>query len=68
MKPILYSLASLALVILGASCNGVNYQKTKSGLLYKIMSSNSKNSNMKNGEYMKLHFTQKINDSVLQTS
>ena len=68
MKPILYSLASLALVILGASCNGVNYQKTKSGLLYKIMSSNSKDSTVKNGEYLKLHFTQKINDSVLQTS
>ena len=50
-----------------ASCNGVNYEKAKSGMLYKIIS-NSKDSTVKEGEYLKLHFTQKLNDSVLQTS
>jgi FKBP-type peptidyl-prolyl cis-trans isomerase len=37
-------------------------------MLYKIISSNSKDSVVKEGEYLKLHFTQKVNDSVLQTS
>lgn len=51
-----------------AACNGVNYKKTKSGLLYKIISSNSKDSLVKNGDWVKLHYVQKIDDSVVQTS
>jgi FKBP-type peptidyl-prolyl cis-trans isomerase len=37
-------------------------------MLYKIFSSNTKDSVVKEGQFLKLHFTQKLNDSVLQTS
>lgn len=68
MKPILSSFALISILAFVSSCNNINYQKTKSGMLYKIISSNSKDSTVKEGEYLKLHFTQKLNDSVLQTS
>jgi len=50
------------------ACNEVSFKKTKSGLLYKIISSNSKDSVAKEGDWLKLHYVQKINDSVMQTS
>lgn len=68
MKPIFSSFALLSILSFAVSCNNINYQKTKSGMLYKIISSNSKDSTVKDGEYLKLHFTQKLNDSVLQSS
>lgn len=68
MKPIFVSIVLIASMALVSSCNNINYQKTKSGMLYKIISSNAKDSTVKEGEYLKLHFTQKLNDSVLQTS
>ncbi|HEY0677439.1 MAG TPA: FKBP-type peptidyl-prolyl cis-trans isomerase [Chitinophagaceae bacterium] len=48
-----------------ASCSDNNYEKTKSGLVYKIYSS-GKGPVAKKGQVIKLHFTQKIKDSVLQ--
>ncbi|MET0634964.1 MAG: FKBP-type peptidyl-prolyl cis-trans isomerase [Chitinophagaceae bacterium] len=69
MKRILfYAFAMLALVALTVSCNNVSYKKTKSGLLYKIIPSNSKDSVVKADQWLKLNFTQKLNDSVMQTS
>src|SRR5688572_27203048 len=68
MKKAYYSVMVIASLAMAASCNNVSYQKTKSGMLYKVISSNSKDSIVKEGEYLKLHFTQKINDSILQTS
>jgi FKBP-type peptidyl-prolyl cis-trans isomerase len=62
-----YSMLTIAGIAVLASCGSVNYEKAKSGMLYKIIS-NSKDSTVKEGEYLKLHFTQKLNDSVLQTS
>jgi len=47
-----------------ASCSS-NYRKTKSGLLYKIFS-DGKGPLAKRGEVIKLNFTQKLGDSVLQ--
>ncbi len=68
MKRVYYPLVMIAAIALIASCNGVNYQRTKSGLLYKIIS-NSKDSVVKEGQWLKLHFVTKLNgDSVLQTS
>lgn len=58
------AIAALAI----SACNGVNYKKTKSGLLYKIISSNSKDSLVRPGDWLKLHYVQKINDSVVQNS
>ena len=67
MKKVYYSLVMIAAIAM-ASCSNVGYQKAKSGMLYKIISSNPKDSIVKEGQWLKLHFTQKLNDSVLQTS
>ena len=68
MKTVYYSLVMIATLAMAASCNNVSYQKAKSGMLYKLISSNSKDSTVKEGEWLKLNFTQKLNDSVMQTS
>lgn len=62
----LWMAAIAALTI--TACSDVSFKKTKSGLLYKIISSNSKDSVAKEGDWLKLHYVQKINDSVMQTS
>lgn len=58
---------ALAVISL-AACNRVGYKKTKSGLLYKIVPGNGKDSLIKPGQIAKFHFTTKLNDSVLFTS
>jgi len=64
-----YLLSTLGAVVIIAGCNGLDYKKTKSGLLYKIISSgNSKDSVAKENEFLKFNYTTKLNDSVLQTS
>jgi FKBP-type peptidyl-prolyl cis-trans isomerase FkpA len=69
MKKVNYFLLLITVVLATASCNNVSYEKTKTGLLYKIIPSNSKDSLVKNGQWLKIHFTQKINeDSVLQST
>lgn len=68
MKRINYLLVASAAILIAASCNNVSYKKTKSGLLYKIIPSDSKDSVAKEGNWLKLHFTQKLNDSLLQTT
>jgi FKBP-type peptidyl-prolyl cis-trans isomerase len=68
MKPVNYFLMLMAAAAMMTSCNSVNYQKTKSGLLYKIISSNTKDSVAKTGDWLKVQFSNKINDSVLNTS
>ena len=68
MKTVYYSLVMIATIAMAASCNNVSYQKTKSGMLYKIISSNSKDSTVKEGQWLKLNYTQKLNDSLLQSN
>lgn len=71
-KQPVYFLVLLAVAALSfASCkNNADYRKTKSGLMYKIFSSNSKDSVVKIGNIMKLNFTIKVgsSDSVLKTT
>src|SRR3954471_3097428 len=55
----------LAFAINGCSQGG--FKKTKSGLLYKIIS-DGKAPLAKKGEFLKVHFTQKLRDSVVSTS
>lgn len=50
-----------------AGCNNMSYKKTSSGLLYKIISK-GKTPLVKNGEIVKLHVTQKLNDSLLSST
>ncbi|MGZ8557898.1 MAG: FKBP-type peptidyl-prolyl cis-trans isomerase [Chitinophagaceae bacterium] len=68
MKTVYYFLVMIASLTMAASCNNVSYQKAKSGMLYKIISSNSKDSAAKEGHWLKLNFTQKLNDSLLQSN
>ena len=68
MKTAYYSLVMIVTIAMAASCNNVSYQKAKSGMLYKIISSNSKDSTVKEGQWLKLNFTQKLNDSLLQSN
>jgi len=51
-----------------SACNGVSYKKTKSGLLYKIIPSGTKDSVARVGDWLKLDYVQKIDDSITQTS
>ncbi|MBC7849773.1 MAG: FKBP-type peptidyl-prolyl cis-trans isomerase [Chitinophagaceae bacterium] len=55
------------LMFLLAACNGGSFKRTKSGLMYKIIS-DEKNPVVKKGQIMKLEFTQKIRDSILPGS
>jgi FKBP-type peptidyl-prolyl cis-trans isomerase FkpA len=68
MKRINYLLVVLTVLSFAMACKNVNYKKAKSDLLYKIFPSGSKDSTAKAGDWVKLNFTMKINDSVLQTS
>src|SRR3954462_3041667 len=58
-------LVAVAAVLL-ASCNS-NYQKTHSGLLYKIVSKGN-GPQVKKGEYIKVNYSQKVGDSLVISS
>ena len=63
MNRMTFLLLSLALLTI-AGCNNVGYQRTKSGLMYKIIS-DEKNPLVKRGEWLKLHLKRTVRDSVL---
>ncbi len=63
MKKIL--IMAVAAIML-ASC-GSNYQKTQSGLLYKVVK-DGKGPQVKRGEFIKVHYSQKVNDSLVVSS
>src|SRR5690242_293798 len=59
----------VATTFITAGCGGLDYKKTKSGLLYKIISSgNSKNPVAKENNYLKFNVVTKLNDSVVYSS
>ena len=58
---------ALSAVILLAACGSSDYKKTKSGVLYRIISTGN-NPQVKVGEFIKFDFIQKVNDSVLVSS
>jgi len=60
-------LAVMTFVIAG--CGNLDYKRTKSGLLYKIISSgNSRNPVAKENNYLKFNVITKLNDSVVYSS
>ncbi|GAO45647.1 FKBP-type peptidyl-prolyl cis-trans isomerase [Flavihumibacter petaseus] len=62
------SLLVIAAAGLLAACgNSGDYNKTKSGLAYKIVKKGD-GPQVKRGQFLKVSYTQKINDSTLQTS
>jgi FKBP-type peptidyl-prolyl cis-trans isomerase len=69
MKHNYYLVSLLAVIVFMASCSNVDYRKSKTGLLYKIIKKgNSSDPIAKPGNVVKLHFIQKLNDSVLQNT
>lgn len=67
MKKITQLVLALAAITTMAACGGVNYKKTKSGLMYKYVTKGS-GAPAKEGAFLKIHYTQKINDSLLVSS
>lgn len=61
------SLLTIAAASLLAACGTGDYSKTQSGLTWKIVEKGS-GPQVKRGEFLKVQFTQTVNDSVLQTS
>lgn len=59
-------IAAFAALILGA-CNQVSYKKTKGGLPYKIFSTGN-GVKVDTNNFVKLHYTSKLNDSVMVTT
>lgn len=50
-----------------AACGSTDYSKTPSGITYKIVEKGS-GPQVKLGQFLQVHYTQKINDSTLMTS
>jgi len=67
MKKISSYLFIAAAMILAVSCTNQSFKKTKSGLLYKIIS-DGKNPQVKKGDFIKLNYVQKVRDSLLYSS
>jgi FKBP-type peptidyl-prolyl cis-trans isomerase FkpA len=67
MKQINFVLFALLGVVLLVSCDNQGLKKTKSGLVYKIIS-DEKNPVVKRGQFLKLSFSEKVRDSVLFSS
>lgn len=61
-------LNALVVAVLFAGCSGGSFKKTRSGLLYKIESKDKNAPVVKRGQILKLHFVQKVRDSVLADS
>ncbi len=68
MKKTSFIIAGFAMLfaIGGCSSNG-GFKKTKSGLLYKIYS-DQKNPLAKKGDFLKLHYVNKVRDSIMNSS
>jgi FKBP-type peptidyl-prolyl cis-trans isomerase FkpA len=67
MKKINSFLFALLGILLLVACDNHGLKKTKSGLLYKIIS-DEKNPVVKRGQFIKLSYMQKIRDSILFSS
>jgi FKBP-type peptidyl-prolyl cis-trans isomerase len=63
MKKFSIILSGLALLVMGG-CTDVGFKKTKSGLMYKIMSEGN-HPPTKRGQWLKIHVKQSVNDSLL---
>jgi len=61
-----YLFISIAMIA-AVSCNNTGLKKTKSGLLYKIIS-DGKGEPVKRGQFLKFEYSQKVHDSVLNSS
>lgn len=68
MKTKITLIIASAIILALTGCDQLSYKKTKSGLVYKLISGGSKDSVAKTGNIVKFHFTRKLNDSLLYSS
>lgn len=68
MKKVNYLMWMIVALTALNACNKLTYQKTKSGLVYKIFPSNSKDSLIHIGQVVKFLLTTKFNDSVIYSN
>jgi FKBP-type peptidyl-prolyl cis-trans isomerase FkpA len=54
--------------MLAIACKNLGYEKTKSGLEYKIFTGDKSKPNLKPGQFVKLHYVVTYNDSVINNS
>ncbi|MEO8584438.1 MAG: FKBP-type peptidyl-prolyl cis-trans isomerase [Flavitalea sp.] len=67
MKKTTTIILSLAVLFALGGCSKGGFKKTKSGILYKIIS-DGKAPIAKKGEFLKVNYTQKVRDSILSSS
>jgi FKBP-type peptidyl-prolyl cis-trans isomerase FkpA len=67
MKKTTLILSALSILAFGTACKNSGFKKTKSGLLYKIISKGS-GPQVKKGDVIKIQFVHKLRDSVLASS
>jgi FKBP-type peptidyl-prolyl cis-trans isomerase FkpA len=63
MTKYLFYVAFLAIAASG--CDSVEFKKTKGGMPYKVWSSKKNGKKAEEGKFIKVHYEQKVNDSVL---
>jgi len=57
-----------AVLLFAAGCGKAGYKKTQSGLVYKLISSNSKDSLLKDGQWARVNVVFKLNDSIVNNT
>ncbi|WP_205511449.1 FKBP-type peptidyl-prolyl cis-trans isomerase [Longitalea arenae] len=67
MKKTSLLLSALSVLLLSTACKNSGFKKTKSGLMYKIVSTGS-GPKVKRGDVIKIQFVHKLRDSVLASS
>jgi FKBP-type peptidyl-prolyl cis-trans isomerase FkpA len=67
MKQISLYLIACTVLFAAASCTNQEYKRTKSGLMYKIMS-DGKGEPAKKGQFLKVNVVEKVRDSLLYSS
>jgi FKBP-type peptidyl-prolyl cis-trans isomerase len=67
MKKTPLILSALSVLFMATACKNSGFKKTKSGLLYKIIS-NGSGPKLKKGDIIKIQFVHKLRDSVLASS
>src|SRR5262245_54211610 len=67
MKKTTLLLSALSVLLMATACKNSGFKKTKSGLLYKIISTGN-GPKVKKGDIIKIQFVHKLRDSVLASS
>jgi|GEM_PF-472577 len=59
---------AILLLLFIAGCGQYSFQRTKSGVMYKIIDSDKKNKQLQHGQILRFDFVYKVRDSVIMSS